>query len=144
MRAGAMPWHHKYIGNPIMPFIGRLFFKSPANDFHCGLWGFKREAVEKIDLQTTGMELASEGRVSDQDHRPAFISQECMLAGQFRHLASAISSAIGRKPTYPRYFFFHSYSLLSASIGDSELTSTSFSSSRSGLVSGKRAACCAA
>lgn len=57
---GAMPWHHRYIGNPILSFIGQLFFKTPAKDFHCGLRGFTKEAVERMKLQTTGMELASE------------------------------------------------------------------------------------
>lgn len=57
---GAMPWHHRYIGNPILSFIGRLFFKTPANDFHCGLRGFTKETIRRMDLQTTGMELASE------------------------------------------------------------------------------------
>jgi glycosyltransferase involved in cell wall biosynthesis len=57
---GAMPWHHKYIGNPILSFIGKLFFKTPVGDFHCGLRGFTKQAIEKMNLQTTGMELASE------------------------------------------------------------------------------------
>lgn len=57
---GAMPWHHRYIGNPILSFLGKLFFKSPANDFHCGLRGFTKDAVQKMNLQTIGMELASE------------------------------------------------------------------------------------
>lgn len=57
---GAMPWHHRYIGNPILSFIGKLFFRSPANDFHCGLRGFTKEAIQNMNLQTTGMELASE------------------------------------------------------------------------------------
>ena len=56
----AMPWHHRYIGNPILSFLGKLFFKTPANDFHCGLRGFTKSAIERINLQTTGMELASE------------------------------------------------------------------------------------
>ncbi|GAB4539639.1 MAG: glycosyltransferase family 2 protein [Anaerolineales bacterium] len=60
IKKGAMPWHHRYIGNPVLSFIGKLFFKTPANDFHCGLRGFTKEAVQKMDLQTTGMELASE------------------------------------------------------------------------------------
>ncbi|CAG0967981.1 putative glycosyltransferase [Anaerolineales bacterium] len=60
IKKGAMPWHHRYIGNPILSFLGKVFFKTPANDFHCGLRGFTREAIEKMDLQTTGMELASE------------------------------------------------------------------------------------
>ncbi len=60
IKKGAMPWHHQYIGNPILSFIGQLFFKTPAKDFHCGLRGFTKEAIEKMNLQTTGMELASE------------------------------------------------------------------------------------
>src|SRR5258706_1869076 len=60
IKKGAMPWHHRYIGNPILSFIGQLFFKTPANDFHCGLRGFTKEAIEKMNLHTTGMELASE------------------------------------------------------------------------------------
>lgn len=56
----AMPWHHRYIGNPVLSFIGKLFFRSPANDFHCGIRAFTREAVERMNLQTSGMELASE------------------------------------------------------------------------------------
>ncbi len=60
IKKGAMPWHHKYIGNPILSFVGQLFFKTPARDFHCGLRGFAKEVVEKMNLQTTGMELASE------------------------------------------------------------------------------------
>lgn len=60
IKKGAMPWHHRYIGNPILSFLGKLFFKTPANDFHCGLRGFTKGAVEKMELQTTGMELASE------------------------------------------------------------------------------------
>jgi len=57
---GAMPWKNRWIGNPILSFIGRLFFKCPAHDFHSGLRGFTREAFEKMDLKTTGMEFASE------------------------------------------------------------------------------------
>jgi len=60
IKKGAMPWHHQYIGNPILSFIGQLFFKTPAKDFHCGLRGFTKEAINKMNLQTTGMELASE------------------------------------------------------------------------------------
>ncbi|MBP6180263.1 MAG: glycosyltransferase family 2 protein, partial [Anaerolineales bacterium] len=60
IKKGAMPWHHRYIGNPVLSFLGKLFFKTPANDFHCGLRGFTKDAIEKMNLQTTGMELASE------------------------------------------------------------------------------------
>ncbi len=57
---GAMPPLHKYIGNPILSFIGRLFFKSRIGDFHCGLRGYNRESILKLGLKTTGMEYASE------------------------------------------------------------------------------------
>jgi glycosyltransferase involved in cell wall biosynthesis len=57
---GAMPWHHKYIGNPVLSFAGRLFFGSKASDFHCGLRGFDREAILGLNLRTSGMEFASE------------------------------------------------------------------------------------
>ena len=57
---GAMPWKNRWIGNPILSFIGRLFFKCPVRDFHCGLRGFTKVAYEKMELKTTGMEFASE------------------------------------------------------------------------------------
>jgi hypothetical protein len=57
---GAMPWKNRWIGNPSLSFIGRLFFKCPARDFHCGLRGFTREAYRRMELKTTGMEFASE------------------------------------------------------------------------------------
>jgi glycosyltransferase involved in cell wall biosynthesis len=60
IQPGAMPWKNRWLGNPTLSFIGRLFFKCPARDFHCGLRGFTRAAFDKMDLQTTGMEFASE------------------------------------------------------------------------------------
>jgi len=57
---GAMPPLHRFLGNPVLTALGRLFFKSPSGDFHCGLRGFRREAIERLDLRTTGMEFASE------------------------------------------------------------------------------------
>jgi glycosyltransferase involved in cell wall biosynthesis len=57
---GAMPPLHRYLGNPVLSGIGRLFFRSPVADFHCGLRGFSRAAVDRMELRTTGMELASE------------------------------------------------------------------------------------
>ena len=56
----AMPWSHRYIGNPILSFIGRLFFKSSIKDFHCGLRGYNRESILALGLHTSGMEYASE------------------------------------------------------------------------------------
>ena len=57
---GAMSWKNRYIGNPVLSFIGRLFFHADVGDFHCGLRGFSLSAFEKMDLRTTGMEFASE------------------------------------------------------------------------------------
>ena len=57
---GAMPWKNRRVGNPILSFLGRLFFRCPVTDFHCGLRGFTRAAYQKMDLRTTGMEFASE------------------------------------------------------------------------------------
>ena len=58
--AGAMPWKNRYIGNPILSGVGRLLFRTPIEDFHCGIRGFSREAFIAMDLRTTGMEFASE------------------------------------------------------------------------------------
>ncbi len=57
---GAMPFLHRYLGNPVLSFIGRLFFGSKARDFHCGLRGFRQDIVSVLNLRTTGMEFASE------------------------------------------------------------------------------------
>jgi glycosyltransferase involved in cell wall biosynthesis len=57
---GAMPWHHRYLGNPVLSWMGRLFFRTPARDFHCGLRGFTKVAAARMNLQSAGMELASE------------------------------------------------------------------------------------
>jgi glycosyltransferase involved in cell wall biosynthesis len=57
---GAMPPLHKYLGNPVLSFVGRLFFPSVIGDFHCGLRGFNRESALRLNLQSTGMEFASE------------------------------------------------------------------------------------
>ena len=57
---GAMPWAHRWIGNPILSVIGRTFFSSRVGDFHCGLRGFSVQAFRRMRLNTTGMEFASE------------------------------------------------------------------------------------
>ncbi|RNM14386.1 glycosyltransferase family 2 protein [Nocardioides pocheonensis] len=57
---GAMPPLHRYVGNPILSFVGRLFFEAPVRDFHCGLRAFRRDSISALDLRTSGMEFASE------------------------------------------------------------------------------------
>lgn len=60
IRPGAMPFLHRYLGNPVLTWVGRLFFRSQCGDFHCGIRAFRKEAVERMDLRSTGMEFASE------------------------------------------------------------------------------------
>ncbi len=64
IKPGAMPFLHRYLGNPVLTAIGRLFFSCPAGDFHCGMRGFSKEAYDRLELQTTGMEFASEMVIS--------------------------------------------------------------------------------
>jgi len=60
IEAGAMPWKNRYIGNPVLSRVGRLLFRTGIGDFHCGLRAYTREAFDRMDLRTTGMEYASE------------------------------------------------------------------------------------
>jgi len=57
---GAMPLLNRYVGNPVLSTLGKIFFKIPLGDFHCGLRGFDRAAMQRVELVTTGMEYASE------------------------------------------------------------------------------------
>ena len=57
---GAMPWSHRWVGNPVLTWISRVFFHTPVGDMHCGLRGFRKDAYEKMRLRATGMEFASE------------------------------------------------------------------------------------
>src|SRR3954470_7617768 len=60
IQPGAMPWLHRYVGNPILSGILNLFFRTGVRDAHCGMRGFRREILPQLDLRTTGMEFASE------------------------------------------------------------------------------------
>jgi hypothetical protein len=57
---GAMPPLHKYLGNPVLSMVGRVFFRAPVKDFHCGLRAFRRDSILALDLRGSGMEFASE------------------------------------------------------------------------------------
>jgi glycosyltransferase involved in cell wall biosynthesis len=92
IKPGAMPKLHRYLGNPVLTTIGRLFFHSPSGDFHCGLRGFSKVAVMQLDLRTTGMEFASEMVVKATLHqmRIAEVPTTLSPAGRSRapHLRS--------------------------------------------------------
>jgi glycosyltransferase involved in cell wall biosynthesis len=57
---GAMPFLHRYLGNPVLSWMGKIFFRTPCGDFHCGMRGFTKKSVMKMNLRTAGMEFASE------------------------------------------------------------------------------------
>jgi glycosyltransferase involved in cell wall biosynthesis len=57
---GAMPALHRYLGNPVLSLVGRMFYSADIGDFHCGLRGFRRDRIMALNLQTSGMEFASE------------------------------------------------------------------------------------
>src|SRR5438034_4938171 len=69
IQTDAMRPLHKYVGNPLLTGIGRLLFRSPCGDFHCGLRAFSKAAIQKLDLRTTGMEFASETVVKATLHK---------------------------------------------------------------------------
>lgn len=71
---GAMPWKNRWLGNPVLSFLGRLFFQTPIHDFHCGMRGFSREAFARMEVVTTGMEFASE-MVMKSTHKRLRISE---------------------------------------------------------------------
>ena len=60
IRPGAMPWHHRYIGNPLLSGFLNLLFHTGVDDAHCGMRALRREVLPRLDLRTTGMEFASE------------------------------------------------------------------------------------
>ena len=60
IRPGAMTWSHRWLGNPVLTRIGRVFFGTPVGDMHCGLRAFRKDAIDGLHLRATGMEFASE------------------------------------------------------------------------------------
>src|SRR5690242_19350762 len=60
IQEGAMVWSHRWVGNPVLTFISRVFFHTPVGDMHCGLRGFRKDAYDRLRLRATGMEFASE------------------------------------------------------------------------------------
>jgi glycosyltransferase involved in cell wall biosynthesis len=60
IKPGAMPFLHRWLGNPVLSWIGRLFFGCPVGDFQCGLRAFRKDAIDRLELQTTGMEFSTE------------------------------------------------------------------------------------
>ncbi len=68
VKKGAMPFLHRWLGNPVLSFLGRLFYRSRVGDFHCGMRAFRRDRIQTLDLRTTGMEYATEMVVKSELH----------------------------------------------------------------------------
>lgn len=64
IEAGAMPWHHRYVGNPVLSWVARAVCRAPIGDFHCGMRAFTKSSFEQMQLKTSGMEFASEMVIS--------------------------------------------------------------------------------
>ena len=60
IQPGAMPWLHRYVGNPVLSGVLNLFFRTGVSDAHCGMRAVRRDVLPRLDLRTTGMEFASE------------------------------------------------------------------------------------
>lgn len=88
---GAMPVLHRRLGNPVLTAIGRLFFRSPVGDFHCGLRGLSKQAVDRLDLQSTGMEFASE-----------MVVKATLLGMRIVEVPTTLSPAIRSRPPHLR------------------------------------------
>jgi hypothetical protein len=94
IKPGAMPPLHRYVGNPVLSGIGRLLFHSPCGDFHCGLRGFSKGAIDRLQLTTDGMEFASEMVVKATLHGlritevPTTLSPDGRPPGRAPHLRS--------------------------------------------------------
>lgn len=129
---GAMPWLHRYVGNPVLSFLGRLFFRIPIHDFHCGMRGFRRESIRSLGLRTTGMEFASEMVVRSSLAKPKIVEVPTTLARDgrsrpphlrtwqdgWRHLKFLLAFS-------PRWMFLHP-SLLLLTLGVFGMTVLSF------------------
>ncbi len=87
IRPGAMPALHRYFGNPALTFISRRFFGSPAGDVYCGLRGFRRSAIQELDLRSTGMEFAIEMVVKSSLHRLRIVEVPTTLSPDGRDRA---------------------------------------------------------
>lgn len=88
---GAMPWKNKYIGNPVLSWIGRRLFKCPVKDFHCGLRGVTKDAFLRMNLRSTGMEFASE-----------MVIQACLLKMKMAEVPTTLDKDGRSRPPHLR------------------------------------------
>ncbi len=116
---GAMPFLHKFLGNPILSWLGKLFFQVPVDDFHCGMRGFGRKKILSLDLRAPGMEFASEMLVKAKLHnlRIKEIPTRLFVDGRtraphlrtwrdgWRHLVFLLSASPRWLFLYPGLFF---------------------------------------
>lgn len=89
---GAMPWSHRYIGNPFLSFVGRKLYHSNVRDFHCGLRGYNRESILNLNLRASGMEYASEMVVKAELNKLKITEVPVILRQDGRSRASHLRS----------------------------------------------------
>lgn len=92
IQKGAMRWLHRYIGNPVLSGLGRFLFRTSCHDFHCGLRGFRREAILGLDLKSPGMEFASEMVVKASLYRLKMTEVDVRLYPDGRNRAPHLQS----------------------------------------------------
>ena len=97
-----MPPLHRFLGNPVLSGLGRLFFHSQVGDFHCGLRGFTAEAYNRMELRTTGMEFASEMVIKSSNEKNAAIAARIsrMRSRCFAELKPLRRSTIARQLSF--------------------------------------------
>ena len=104
--AGAMPWKHRYLGNPVLSAIGRLFFQAPLGDFHCGLRGLRRDAYARLGLRTAGMEFASEMVIKAAQMRIPFLVSRSGLTQMGYEIAQKVGMTMIGRATNKHYLVF--------------------------------------
>lgn len=87
----AMPALHRFVGNPVLTAIGKLFFKSPCGDFHCGIRAFRKDSFQRMNLRSTGMEFASE-----------MVVKASLLGMKITEVATTLSPAGRSRPPHLR------------------------------------------
>jgi hypothetical protein len=92
IESGAMPWHHRYIGNPVLSGIGRLLYHTPCRDWHCGLRAFDRPSIDRLNLTSTGMEFASQMIIEARKLSLRLVELPTALSRDGRNRASHLNS----------------------------------------------------
>ena len=109
---GAMPWLHRYVGNPVLTGVLNLFFRTGVNDAHCGMRALRRDVLPRLDLRTTGMEFAL--RDGDPGARRSLVLREFPIEYHPRGGRLASCRALRDGWRHLRFLLVHSPSTCSS------------------------------